>query len=129
MELDGDRKGGFPDVLQDVTNTRGRDKVAVEQRKLRNDALSDVYCSRNIFIILCCCTLTMGALRCLEMYATVYQSTWRNVLGDRNLGYSDEMKEDEMSRTCSTNGSDKECIKKGRDHLGDLGVDGRIILK
>ena len=42
MELDGNRKGGFPDVLQDVTNTRGRDKVAVEQRKLRNDALSDV---------------------------------------------------------------------------------------
>ena len=99
-------------MLQDVENTRGRDKVAVGQRIMRNVALSDVFCSRNIFIILCCCTLTMGALRCLEMSATVDQSTWRNVLGDRNLGYSDKMKEDEMSRTCSTNGSDKEYIKR-----------------
>ena len=67
-------------MLQDVENTRGRDKVTVELRKLRNDAFSDVYCSRNIFIILCCCTLTVGALRCFEMSATVDQSTWRNVL-------------------------------------------------
>lgn len=116
-------------MLQDVENTRGRDKVAIEQRKLRNAALSDVYCSRNIFIILCCCTLTMGALRCLEMSVTVDQSTWCNVLGDRNLVYNDKMKEGEMCRTCSTNGSDKEYIKMGRDHLGDLGVVGRIMLK
>ena len=95
-------------MLQDVENTRGRDKVAVELRKLRNDAFSDVYCSRNIFIILCCCTLTMEALRCFEMSAAVDHSTWRNALEDWNLGYSDKMKEDEMSRTCSTKGSDKE---------------------
>jgi hypothetical protein len=52
MELDGDWNGEFADVLQDVENTRGRNKVAVELKKLRNDAFSDVYCSRNIFIIL-----------------------------------------------------------------------------
>ena len=84
--------------------------MAVELRKLRNDAFSDVYSSRNIFILLCCCTLTMGALRCLEMSAAVDQSAWRNVVEDRKLVYGDKMKEDEMSGTCGTNGSDKEYI-------------------
>jgi hypothetical protein len=35
-------------------------------------------------------------------------------------------KRTKSSRTCSTNGSDKECVDKGRDHWGHLGVD-RII--
>jgi hypothetical protein len=40
-----------------------------------------------------------------------------------------------MDGTCSTHGIDKKCVKnwsedlKGEDHLGDVGVDGRIILE
>ena len=36
-------------MLQDVENTRGRDRVAVGQRNMRNAALSDVFCSQKIF--------------------------------------------------------------------------------
>jgi hypothetical protein len=37
------------------------------------------------------------------------------------------MKEDEMGGTRSTHTSDEMESVIGRDHLGDLGVDGRII--
>jgi hypothetical protein len=37
------------------------------------------------------------------------------------------MKEDSVA--CITNVGDQTCIHNGRDHLGDTGVDGRIILK
>jgi hypothetical protein len=48
----------------------------------------------------------------------------------------DQVKEDPMGRICSTRGSYEKLIRKfwsenlkGRDHLEDLGVDGRIILE
>jgi hypothetical protein len=47
-----------------------------------------------------------------------------------------QFKENEMGGACSTNGRDEKCVQKfwsenlkGRDHLEDLGVDGRIILE
>jgi hypothetical protein len=45
------------------------------------------------------------------------------------------IKEDEMGRTCSVHGEGEECVQlfleglKGREHLEDLGANGRMILK
>jgi hypothetical protein len=47
----------------------------------------------------------------------------------------DQMWKDEMGRTCSTNGGCEKCIQnlvghpKTGERLGNLGLDGRIILK
>jgi hypothetical protein len=49
--------------------------------------------------------------------------------------YRDQIKEEEMGKICSMHGADEMNKKfwyqdsKGRDHLGDVGIDGRIILK
>jgi hypothetical protein len=42
------------------------------------------------------------------------------------------MEESEMGERCNTHVADGKCIQnnpKGRDHLGDLGVDRRMLLK
>ena len=102
--------------------------MAVELRKLRYDALTDVYCSRNVCIIVCCFTLKMEALRWFEVSVTVGQSTWRSVLEDWVLVIVIKWKRTQWAGHVAGVGVTRSNIKV-RDHFGDLGVDGRIILK
>jgi hypothetical protein len=52
-----------------------------------------------------------------------------------NIIYSSKIKEDKVGVTCSTHGYEKYLknlgrkVMKGREHLENLGLDGRIILK
>jgi hypothetical protein len=55
-----------------------------------------------------------------------------NLINEGLLNQEDEMKEDETQGACCTNGRDEKCLQKTEwmddTHLGDLDVDGRIIL-
>jgi hypothetical protein len=48
--------------------------------------------------------------------------------------YGDQINEDEMGGACSTHGKDMHTVLlfgnlKGRDHLEDVGIDGKVILE
>jgi hypothetical protein len=66
--------------------------------------------------------------------------SWRKLHNDELHGlYSslnivrNQIKEDEVGRTCGTHGGGERCLQRScweaRDHLEDLGVGGRITLK
>jgi hypothetical protein len=67
-----------------------------------------------------------------EILSRTFGPKWKKVM---EASQDDQVKEEEMGGAWSTRGKDNKFIKnyleilKGRCHVGDLGIDGRILLE